>query len=94
MVTKQIRLRDLEGDEKIKASIEKFVGMKNPIIEIEESKVEEKDDRPVNCYICKKKMFYKGHRKHEPEFTIEGKKGASEYLHLKCITTKVLKVKK
>jgi len=44
----------------------------------------EKDTRPVRCFICRKKMYYAGHPKHEPEYTIHDDK-TSGYVHASCI---------
>ena len=48
-----------------------------------------KDTRPVRCYICKKKMYYLGDPKHEPEYTLYDKeKQFKKYVHKKCIEKK------
>ena len=44
----------------------------------------EKDTRPVRCFICRKKMYYSGHPKHELEYTIFDNR-MSGYVHAKCI---------
>jgi len=47
------------------------------------------DDRPVRCYICKRKMYYSGHPKSEPEFTLEDEnKDFIGYVHKRCIRRK------
>ena len=44
----------------------------------------EKDTRPVRCFICRKKMYYSGHPKFEPEYKITDEK-TSGYVHASCI---------
>lgn len=51
----------------------------------------EKDTRPVRCFICRRKMYYAGHPKCEPEYTIYDDK-TSGYVHASCI--KALKLRK
>ncbi|HUS51264.1 MAG TPA: hypothetical protein VMZ91_13940 [Candidatus Paceibacterota bacterium] len=46
---------------------------------------EEKDTRPVRCFICRRKMYYFGHPKFEPEYTIMDEKGIKGYAHVKCV---------
>ena len=42
------------------------------------------DTRPVRCFICRRKMYYTGHPKHEAEYTIfdENTEG---YVRARCI---------
>lgn len=46
---------------------------------------EEKDTRPVRCYICGRKMYYAGHPKSEPEFKLYDYGEQIGYVHTKCI---------
>lgn len=48
-------------------------------------KREEKDIRPVRCFICSKKMYYYGHPKFEPEYEIYDSKNSKGYVHQKCL---------
>ena len=42
--------------------------------------------RPVRCFICKKRMYYLGDNKFEPEYEIHDKdKSFIGYIHQKCI---------
>ena len=46
----------------------------------------EKDSRPVRCYICKRKMYYCGHPKCEPEYTLyDEDKDFKGYVHKRCV---------
>lgn len=45
----------------------------------------EKDIRPVRCFICKRKMYYLGHPKFEPEYEIMDSKHFKGYAHVKCV---------
>ena len=46
----------------------------------------EKDTRPVRCYICKKKMYYIGHSKFEPEYQIvDDDHHFIGYIHKRCL---------
>ena len=46
----------------------------------------EKDTRPVRCYICKKKMYYVGHPKFEPEYQIvDDTHHFIGYIHKRCL---------
>lgn len=44
----------------------------------------EKDTRPVRCFVCRRKMYYYGHPKHEPEYGINDDK-TEGYVHVSCI---------
>ena len=44
----------------------------------------EVDTRPVRCFICKKKMYYSGHAKHEPEYQISDDQ-THGYVHASCV---------
>jgi len=50
----------------------------------------EKDTRPVKCRVCKRKMYYAGHPKHEPEVNVDveynGSAYSYPYVHVKCIS--------
>lgn len=47
---------------------------------------EEKDTRPVRCYVCGKKMYYSGHSKHEPEYILtDDTHHFKGYVHKRCI---------
>lgn len=46
---------------------------------------EEEDTRPVRCFICKRKMYYLGHQKHEPEYEVISSKRFIGYAHQKCV---------
>jgi DNA-directed RNA polymerase subunit RPC12/RpoP len=41
-------------------------------------------DRPVRCAYCSMKMFYAGHKKHEPEHLITVDNKFSAYIHKRC----------
>ena len=45
---------------------------------------EEKDIRPVRCYICGKKMYYSGHPKHEKEYQLHTERTVG-FVHASCI---------
>ena len=59
---------------------------------MKETKIEkeEKDTRPVRCYICGRKMYYSGHSKHEKEYELHTGRTVG-YVHVSCI--KLLKEK-
>ncbi len=50
------------------------------------------DCRSVKCWFCKKKLYYSGHPKHEPEISTDIYAGCSgkqrvqkiDYIHVKC----------
>ena len=44
----------------------------------------EKDTRPVRCFVCRRKMYYSGHPKHELEYTLIHERGSS-YVHANCV---------
>jgi hypothetical protein len=49
---------------------------------------EMKDKRPVRCYICGKKMYYRGHLKWEEEYSIIDESNGDHfkgYTHANCI---------
>lgn len=46
---------------------------------------EEKDTRPVRCYICGKKMYYSGHSKFELEYNLGDRNNFVGYVHVSCI---------
>ena len=46
----------------------------------------DKDTRPVRCFICKRKMYYYGHPKCEPEYVIlDEEKSFRGYVHQSCV---------
>ena len=66
------------------------VGKKGVIMKSKvNQKQSEKDTRPVRCYICKRKMYYFGHPKHEAEWeVVDSSESKVGYIHLKCIRRK------
>jgi len=58
----------------------------NKQIESLKRKHKEKDTRTVRCYICKKKMYYIGHSKFEPEYQIvDDDHHFIGYIHKRCL---------
>ncbi len=48
----------------------------------------EKDTRPVICYICRRKMYYSEHPKHEKEMKLyKDNQDFVGWVHAKCIRT-------
>ncbi len=48
----------------------------------------DRDTRPVRCYICRRKMYYSGHPKHEDEVKITDTFGKLlSYVHARCVKT-------
>lgn len=48
-----------------------------------------KDTRPVRCYICKRKMYYVGHPKYEPEYILNDiTHNFKGYVHKRCVELK------
>ena len=48
------------------------------------SKEQERDTRPVKCYICGKKMYYHGHKLWEREYNLVDDYWTG-YVHASCI---------
>jgi hypothetical protein len=44
-----------------------------------------KDNRPVICYICGRKMYYLGHHRHKEEYEIFSEGIMLGYVHADCI---------
>jgi len=50
----------------------------------------EKDERSVRCYICKRKMYYLGHPKHEPEYILLDETHSFKgYVHKRCVRKQI-----
>ena len=45
---------------------------------------EDKDTRPVRCYICGKKMYYAGHKNWEREYNLVDSNWTG-YVHASCV---------
>jgi len=47
---------------------------------------QEKDTRPVICYICRRKLYYAGHPKHKEEMRLyKDDHSFIGWVHAKCI---------
>jgi len=45
--------------------------------------------RPVRCFICKKRMFYVGEKRYEPEYRLYFDADHIGYVHQRCIRKKL-----